>query len=187
MKKISYKPLSEAVRDPLLEVLFDRVRLVMPFHVAQHDPQSVDRTEPAQRVGRLERVVKEPAVVMNAGEPWDRNEFRPENLVPEIFDRLDFREEAVAADVEPKAFVLRGPGNPADDVVGFENRDPGKPLLREHVGRRQARGPGTNHNHAIAGPELGDRARATRGRHYVMAMHESVIDPWQDYGHRAIL
>lgn len=62
---------------------------------------------------------------MDAGEPGDRNEFRAENLAPQIVDRLNFREEAVAPDVEAEAFVLRGPANPADYVVGFEDRNPG--------------------------------------------------------------
>ena len=123
----------------------------------------------AQGVGRLEGVVEEPAVVMDAGEPGDRNEFRAENLAPQIVDRLNFREEAVAPDVEAEAFVLRGPGNPADYVVGFEDRNPGKPLLREHVGLRQSCGPRTNHDHSIAGGELSDRARAARGPHHLLA------------------
>jgi hypothetical protein len=80
-------------------------------------------------------------------------------------DHLHFCEEAVAPDVEPEAFVLRGSGNPTDDVVGFEHGNPGESLLREYVRRRQARRARTNDNHAIAGPELSDRPRAAGGRH----------------------
>ena len=50
-----------------------------------------------------------------------RDELVAEDLVPEVLDRLDLGEEAVAADVEAESLVLRGAGDAADDVVGFEH------------------------------------------------------------------
>ena len=65
---------------------------------------------------------------MDAGEPRDGDELFTQDLVPQGFDGRNLREEAVSADIEAEALVLRGPRNAADDVVGFEDRDPSADL-----------------------------------------------------------
>ncbi len=52
-----------------------------------------------------------------------------EDLVPQGFDRRNLGEEAVAADVEAEALVLRGARDAADDVVAFEHGDRDSPSL----------------------------------------------------------
>ena len=97
----------------------------------------VPDAEPAERVGRLQRIVEELAVVVDAREARHRDELVAEDLVPELFDGRDLGEEAVAADVEAIALVLRGARDAADDVVGFEHGD-AHSRLGEQIGRRQA-------------------------------------------------
>ena len=101
-------------------------------------------------------------VVVDPGEPGHRDEFGAGNLAPQFLDRLQLREEAVASDIEAEAFLLRGPGNAAHDLVGFQNCNPGNPLLREHVSRRQTGRSGAHDDHSVACCELSDRSGTTR-------------------------
>src|SRR5581483_3784623 len=70
------------------------------------------------------RVVEQLVVVVDAAHPRPQQEVvLREDLVPELLDRLDLGEEAMAADVEPPTVALDGPADTADDVVGLEHRD----------------------------------------------------------------
>ncbi len=71
-----------------------------------------------------ERVVVELALVEDAALPRPAEEvLLAEDLPPEVVDRADLGEEAVAADVEAPAVALDGATDPADHVVGFEDGD----------------------------------------------------------------
>ena len=78
--------------------------------------------------------------------------------MPECFDRRDLGKEAVAADIKPVPVVLGRPGNPSDDVVGFENRDPDA-VLGEQVGGRQPGGTPANDNDVVSVLESIDAAQ----------------------------
>ncbi len=98
---------------------------------------------------------------MDAREPRHGDELVLQDLVPQVIDRLDLREEAMPADVEPVPLVLRRPRDPAHQLVRFQHGD-SHALLRQQVGRRQPAGPGADDHHVIAGTQLIDRARAER-------------------------
>ena len=152
------KHLAETVGDPLLEVFLDRVRPPVPAQVAQHDPGGAPQPQAAQRIGRLERIVEKLAVIVNARQSRHRDEVFPKNLVPEILDRFDLGEEAVSADIEPVALVLRRTRDPADDIVALEHGDR-VALLGQQVGRGETGGPGTDDRDAVTRLELTHRAR----------------------------
>jgi hypothetical protein len=59
-------------------------------------------------VHRFQWVIDELAVVVDARDARHADELVTEDLAPEPLDRLDLREEAVAADVEPKSPVKWG-------------------------------------------------------------------------------
>jgi hypothetical protein len=62
--------------------------------------------------------------------------------------------EAVPADIEAEALVLRGAGDPSHHVIAFEHRD-GMPLLGEEIGRGQTGRPRPDHDRAVAGLDPG--------------------------------
>ena len=99
----------------------------------------------AQRLEGLERISVELAFVIDSRQAGTVDEIVWQDLVPEIDDFLRFREEAVAADVEQKAFVIDRAADAADiDRVLFDDVD-GFAGLRERVGCRKASRSGANH------------------------------------------
>ena len=92
--------------------------------------------EALQRVRGLQGIVEVIAVVVDPGHAGTLMNSVPQHFVPERFHRRDLGEEAVAADVEAEALVLRSAGDPSHHVIAFEHRD-GIPLLGEEIGRGQ--------------------------------------------------
>ena len=114
---------AEAVDDPVLEAPLGPDRPQPRLDVARQDAGRAHRAELPEGVGRLERVVEELAVVVDAAQPRPGDELVAEDLAPDAVDLVALGEEAVAADVEPIALVLVGPADPADEVrVGLERR-----------------------------------------------------------------
>src|SRR5690606_19121916 len=98
--------LAELVRSPVLKALhfLDREKPVPK--IAEHagggapDPEIAQGFEGAQRIG------VELALVIDAAHPRTLDEVVGQDLVPQIHDLFALREEAMATDVEPIAFVL---------------------------------------------------------------------------------
>jgi hypothetical protein len=168
LEKNLVEPAAEPVRHPLLEILLDRVRTIMPFHVTEEDPERVDRPQPSQGIPGAERIIEEASVVMNAGQARDGDELLAQNLVPQLFDGPDLREEPVAADVEPETLVACRAGQPAHDVIRLEDGNPRPSFLRQLVGGRQTGRTGADDDDAIPGRKLVDVPgcrRSAAGRH----------------------
>ena len=111
--------------------------------------QRADSTmpRPLSDVAGLQRVREEAAVVVDARHAAPGEELVAEHLLPEALDRLQLREEAVAAEVEAVAVELDRLGDPADVAVGLED-DRGRPAAGEHPGAGQARRAGAEHGDA---------------------------------------
>ena len=75
-----------------------------------------------------------------------------EDLVPEVLDRLDLGEEAVAADVEAPAVALDGAGDAADHVVGLEDRGGDAVLVELEGGGEPGRAGADDHDLGIVHP-----------------------------------
>ena len=131
---------AERVDGPVLKALDLLVRKNLGLgkaHHAQraaHDPQIPQRFKGAQRVGI------EFALVVDPAHPRAFDEIVGQDLVPQINHLFRFGKEAVAADVEPVAFVLHGSADPADVVlVLFDNRDRESGLGQKVTGGQPSR------------------------------------------------
>src|SRR5262249_37979760 len=95
------------------------------------------------------RVGEELAVVEDARRARPLQHVVGQDLGPEILDLFRLGEEAVAADVEAKALVLRRAGDAADvNGVGLEDVDV-HALARQEVARRQPCGAGTDNRNRL--------------------------------------
>src|SRR5262249_1764464 len=84
---------TQAVRDPLFEMLFRQSRMKLRVGVTPDDAQRIPDAEPSKGVPCLERVVEVLPVVMDPRQARNRNELRPEQLVPQRLNRPDLCEE----------------------------------------------------------------------------------------------
>ncbi len=120
-------------------------------HVREAAEHRLDRTEVLQRVQRLDRVVVELAAVVDVAHPRAAQEVvGPEDLEPQVVDRLHLGEEPVATDVEAPAVAHRGTADPADDLLGLEHLRSDAPL-RQHVGRGEAGRSGSDDDDVVIG------------------------------------
>src|SRR5262249_10195854 len=93
--------------------------------------------EPEERVHRLERVGEEFLAVVDPRQTRPAEKVFPEHPAPELVDGGDFREEAVAAAVEPESLGFDGAGDAADLSVLLD--DANTATLREKLmGGRQS-------------------------------------------------
>ena len=114
--------------------------------VREHAQHGLAHAQAAQRVEGSERVVEEAAAVVDAAHPRAEQELvTRQDLVPQVFHRLDLGEEAVATDVEAPAVPLDRAADAADNRVGLEH---GARLaaLAEHVGGGEAGRTGADDN-----------------------------------------
>src|SRR5205085_6573270 len=93
--------LAEVRGHPALEARRVGPRAQAAPEVGERTQSRLGDSEPRHDVLGDERVGEELAPVVDAGEPWPREELVAEHLVPEPLDRAELREEAVAAEVEP--------------------------------------------------------------------------------------
>jgi len=151
----------------LLEVLFDPIGQQTPLRVTGEDHHRVHNTETTQGIRRLQRVVEEPAIVVNARHARHRDELVAQHFFPQGLDGFNLRKKSVPPDVESEAFVLRRPGNAADDVVGFED-DGLHASLGKLIGRGQTGRPGANDHDAVTRRERahGPRCLLCGAGHY---------------------
>src|SRR5205823_3592913 len=91
---------------------------------------------------RLERVVEVLPAVVDPRETWAGEELVAEQLLPQLLDRLQLGEEAVASQVEAVALELNGLSDAAHHAVGLEDGAPDS-TLAQNVGGRQPGGPGS--------------------------------------------
>ena len=140
------EPAAEAVGHPLLEGVFAPVGKHLPAQVAQHDQQRAPQPEAGEGVERLERIVEEAPVVVDAREPGPAQEVCTEHLPPHLLHLVHLGEEAVAAHVEVKAPVALRAGEPADDGALLEHHRAQAPP-RQLVRRGEARRARADHNY----------------------------------------
>src|SRR5262249_59902585 len=112
---------AEPVADPVLEAAVRFDWLCLRTKVAGHHRGERERTEIGEHVGRLQRVVEEPAAVIDSREPRTLEQIVAEELVPQLAHARDLRKEAVTADVEAEAFVDDGLRKAADLRVAIED------------------------------------------------------------------
>jgi hypothetical protein len=134
---------AEPVRDPLLERVFLPVGEELPLEVARRDREGLPRTQPLQRVPRLQRIVEEAAPVVDAGEPRAPQEVRSEDVAPDLLDGRRLGEEPVASYVEMEALVNGGTSEPADVPALLEHHG-GHARTGRLVGGGQSGRPGTD-------------------------------------------
>ena len=108
-------------RHPVLEARRRRLRPRAAPEVGERAERRLDDPEARDDVLRHERVGEELALVVDPREPRPGEELVAEHLVPQALDRLQLREEAVAAEIEPVALELDRLRDPADDAVGLED------------------------------------------------------------------
>ena len=101
--------------------------------------------------------MEELAVVVDPAHPLAGDELVAEDLAPERVDLIALGEESVAADIEPIAFVLVGPADPADECwLGLED-DAGGTVAGQLVGGGEAGGTGAGDDGGMGGDD-GDLA-----------------------------
>jgi hypothetical protein len=172
LEELIEEPAAEAVRDPLLERVLTTLRLPRGDEVGEQRLGEVHRPELLDHIRAAERIVEElplPAAVapVDARHPGPLEELLAHDLVPEVVDLLDLREEAVPAEVEPVAVAHGGLGDAANLVLRLEHDDR-QPLLRQQVARGQARRAGAEDHRRLLG-HVGSR-EALRG--LVVVRHE---------------
>jgi hypothetical protein len=138
----------EAVGHPLLEGVLDLAGEHRPAQVAEADQDALDEAEAHQRVQRLERVVEELLLVVDAREARPLEELVGQDLLPHLVDLHRLGEEAVAAHVEVEVLVLLGAGDAADGVRLLEDLRR-VAQLDQVVRGGQAGGPSA-HDHELA-------------------------------------
>src|SRR6185503_4556106 len=110
-----------------------------------------------ERIGGLERVVEEPAVIVDPRETGDPDQLLSQYLFPQLFRGPELGEETVPTDIEAVPLVLHRSRDAADRVVPFEHGDP-DPVLGQEVGGGQPARPRTDDDDVISGTQPRDRA-----------------------------
>ena len=153
LEKDAEQPAAELVRDPVLERPRIADREDPGPAVAGDAPHGLHEPQVLQGLGRPQRIGVKLAAIENPRTAGPDEHVAAEQFGPQIFHFLRLREEAVAADIEPKTFVCDRPGDAPDELrIGLEHghRRPGS---REEVGGRE---PGR------AGPDDCDSSGHTR-------------------------
>ena len=133
---------AEAGHQPVLVVGLVLRRADAGPEVGEAAQDGLPQPQVAQGVERLERVVVELALVVDAAHAGPEHEVAlGQDLVPQGLHLGDLGEEAVSAQVEAPAVPLHGAADAAHHVVGLEHDGVLTPLGQE-IGRREAsRGP----------------------------------------------
>ena len=150
LEEVAVEAPPEAGRDPPFEVGLVLRRIYPGPQVGQHAAHGFEDAQVGQRVHRFQRVVVKLAPIEDAALAGPQHEVLVgQDLVPQVLDRFDLREEAVAADVEAPPVALDGPADAPHHVVTFEDGRP-LPAPGQLVGGRQPCGSSAD-DHDIVG------------------------------------
>ena len=115
------EPLAEADRHPVLERLGVLAAAPQAPEIRQRAEQRLEDPESCEDVLRLQGIREELAVEVDAREARTRQELAAHHVLPEPLDRLQLREEAVAAEIEAVPVELDRLRDPAHGAVGLED------------------------------------------------------------------
>src|SRR6266540_783908 len=115
------EPAAEPRRDPFLERVRLGITTVHRAKVGQRAAEGLPEPESPDHVLGSDRIVEEFTVVVDARESAALQQLPAQYVFPEPLDRLQLREEAVAAEVEAVTVELDRLRDAADGAVGLED------------------------------------------------------------------
>ncbi len=108
------EPPSKCAHDPVFEASTRRIPISLRLQIAQETRDRLARTEFSQRVDRLERIFEKATAIVDTRKPTPNAHPLTHQLRPQGLDLRVLGEEAMASDIESKAFVFDRPRQPAD-------------------------------------------------------------------------
>src|SRR5216684_2285165 len=133
------EPPAELGDHPILEAARRPVRCEAGARVRERAARRLQRAQLDERLGSLERIAEEPALVVDARGARPQEEVVRQDLRPQVLDLFRFGKEAMAADIEMESFVVlcaRDSAHVAGIALEDRCRDA---LLAEEVCGGQAR------------------------------------------------